>query len=139
MPTSTRTAQETGVSDLAFDLLTLLQNKLQAIEAYTIYRRDAETAGFHHVVEFIDRCEAEDRRAVEELRAMVAHQLVVGLEDQHGFPLEVTTESGPERHGQGAAAAPERNVVNEASKESFPASDPPAFTTGTRHITRSTS
>src|SRR6478752_8827539 len=135
MSTRTRVAQESGVSDLAFDLLTLLQNKLQAIEAYAIYRRDAESAGHHHVVDFIDRCAAEDRRAVEELRAMVAHELVVGLENQHGF-AEAPSADRPRQEPPPPA---ERNVVTEASKESFPASDPPAYNVGSRHITRSSS
>lgn len=135
MSTQSRAAQESGVSDLAFDLLTMLQNKLQAIEAYTIYRRDAKAAGHHHVAEFIDRCAAEDRRAVDELRAMVAHQLVVGLENQHGFP----EPPGATRPQPDPPPPAERNVVTEASKESFPASDPPAFNVGPRHITRSSS
>jgi hypothetical protein len=88
VPRQGRAAKASGVSDLAFDLLTLLQNKLQAIAAIEVYKQDARAAEHHHVLDFLERCEEADRRAVEELRAMVAHQLVVGLEDQHGFPLE---------------------------------------------------
>ena len=135
MSTRSRAAQESGISDLAFDLLTMLQNKLQAIEAYIIYRRDAEAAGHHHVVDFIERCMAEDRRAVDELRAMVAHELVVGLENQRGFP-DPPGAAGPHSGPPPPAA---REVGTGASEEFFPASDPPAYNVGSRHITRSTS
>ena len=124
-------ANATGVSDLAFDLLTLLQNKLQAIAAIEVYKQDARAADHHHVLDFLERCEETDRRAIEELRAMVAHQLVVGLEDQHGFPLE-SSEAVKER----PARQPDDSDVTEASIESFPASDPPSFTSGPRHITQ---
>ena len=134
VPRQGRAAQASGVSDLAFDLLTLLQNKLQAIAAIEVYKQDARAADHHHVLEFLERCEEADRRAVEELRAMVAHQLVVGLEDQHGFPLE---SSGTAR--QRSAKRPDDSDVTEASIESFPASDAPGYTSGPRHITQSPS
>jgi len=123
-------ANASGVSDLAFDLLTLLQNKLQAIAANQVYKQDARAADHHHVFDFLERCEETDRRAVEELRAMVAHQLVVGLEDQHGFPLESS-----EAAKQSSAKRPDDSDVTEASIESFPASDPPSYAGGPRHIT----
>jgi hypothetical protein len=134
MPKQEGVAQASGVSDLAFDLLTLLQNKLQAIAAIEVYKQDARAADYHHVLDFLERCQETDRRAVEELRAMVAHQLVVGLEDQHGFPLE-----SDEALKQRPARRPDDSDVTEASIESFPASDPPSFTTGSRHITQSSS
>ena len=109
VPQQGRAAKASGVSDLAFDLLTLLQNKLQAIAAIEVYKQDARAADHHHVLDFLERCEETDRRAVEELRAMVAHQLVVGLEDQHGFPLE-TSESLRQR----SARRPDDSDVTEA-------------------------
>ena len=134
VPKQGRAAKASGVSDLAFDLLTLLHNKLQAIAAIEVYKQDARAADHHHVLDFLERCEETDRRAVEELRAMVAHQLVVGLEDQHGFPLESS-----EALRQRSARRPDDSDVTEASIESFPASDAPGFTSGSRHITQSPS
>ena len=134
MPRQGRAEQASGVSDLAFDLLTLLHNKLQAIDAIEVYKQDARAAGHHHVLEFFERCEQSDRRAVDELRAMVAHQLVVGLEDQHGFPLKSS-----ESQGQPSASRPDDSEVTEASIESFPASDPPSYAGGPRHITQTPS
>jgi len=99
VPKQGHVAHASGVSDLAFDLLTLLQNKLQAIAAIEVYKQDARAADHHHVLDFLKRCEDSDRKAVEELRAMVAHQLVIGLEDQHGFPLE-SSETLKQRSAQ---------------------------------------
>ena len=134
VPQQGRAAKASGVSDLAFDLVTLLHNKLQAIAAIEVYKQDARAANHHYVLEFLERCEESDRRAVEQLRAMVAHQLVVGLEDQHGFPLE---SSDPQK--QQSAKQPDDSEVTEASIESFPASDPPSYTGGPKHITQSPS
>ena len=109
VPQQGRSAKASGVSDLAFDLLTLLHNKLQAIAAIEVYKQDARAANHHHVLDFLERCEETDSKAVEELRAMVAHQLVIGLEDQHGFPLE-SSESLRQR----SARRPEDSDATEA-------------------------
>jgi hypothetical protein len=130
-----------GVSNVAYDLISLLHNKLEAITALETYKRDAQIGGFHHVYEFFEQCQEADRRTVDHLRAMVANQLVVGLEEHHGFgdddtmPVPGRSQSPNQRGYRAGNEPPENELVSEASEESFPASDPPAYTTGRDHTT----
>ncbi len=137
-----------GVSNVAYDLIALLHNKLEAITALETYKRDAQLGGFSHVYDFFQQCQENDRRTVDHLRAMVANQLVVGLEEHHGFgdedtmpvPGRAQDDDQPRRQADRpgivhATEPPESELVTEASEESFPASDPPAYTSGRDHTT----
>jgi hypothetical protein len=120
----------TGVTNLAFDLVSLLHNKLEAVAAMEIYKRDAELAGYSHVREFIAECQEADRKAIRHLRALVAHQLVIDLEGE-GDPAAVAAERQPQEFPE----PKEQEIVQSASEDSFPASDPPAYNIGRDHIT----
>jgi len=148
MPERESIEHVSGVSNVAFDLIALLHNKLEAIKALETYKRDAQMGGFHHIYDFFEQCQENDRRTVDHLRAMVANQLVVGLEEHHGFGDEDTmpvpgraqddNQPEPQSGRPGLVRkpeAPESELVTEASEESFPASDPPAYTTGRDHTT----
>lgn len=119
--------QASGVSDLTFDLVSMLHNKLEAVAAMETYKRDAKLAGHPHVLEFLTECQESDRSAIRHLRALVSHQLVVGLEGQ-GDPAATAAGRLPEEPA-------ESEVVQSASEDSFPASDPPAYNVGRDHIT----
>lgn len=119
--------QASGVSDLAFDLVSMLHNKLEAVAALETYKRDAKLAGHHHVFEFLSECQESDRKAIRHLRALVSHQLVVDLEGE-GDPAATAAGRLPEEPA-------ENEVVQSASEDSFPASDPPAYNVGRDHIT----
>lgn len=119
--------QATGVSDLTFDLISMLHNKLEAVAAMELYKRDAKLAGHPHVLEFLTECQRSDREAIRHLRAFVSHELVVGLEGQ-GDPAATAAGRLPDDPG-------ENEVVQSASEDSFPASDPPAYNIGRDHIT----
>jgi hypothetical protein len=129
MTASSTTSAEnaTGVTNLAFDLVSMLHNKLEAVAAMETYKQDARAAGYDHVFDFISRCQEADRAAIRHLRALVSHQLVIDLEGE-GDPN--ATAGGRLRDDDGAA-----EVVQSASEDSFPASDPPAYNIGRDHIT----
>ena len=65
----------TGVSNVAYDLMVVLTNKLQGIAALEEYKMDADAAGDQEVRGFLDRIEQHDRQDVEELRAFVCQRL----------------------------------------------------------------
>ena len=61
-----------GLSDLTFDLVTILENKAKALRAYEQYVKDAEKEGSAECAELLKRVAADDQRHVEELKAHVA-------------------------------------------------------------------
>jgi LmbE family N-acetylglucosaminyl deacetylase len=67
-----------GVPNVAFDLVAVLHNKLEAIAAYELYKQDARQAGHRQAEAFFDQCQQFDRTAVQQLREMLAQNLSVG-------------------------------------------------------------
>ncbi len=56
------------LSNLNYDLLTILQNKLEAIAAYEIYLRDCQEAGERECHELVAQLKRDDERHIERLR-----------------------------------------------------------------------
>jgi hypothetical protein len=65
----------TGVSNVAYDLMTVLTNKLQGMAAMEEYKLDAEAAGDREVARFFGRIEERDRQEIGELREMLVRHL----------------------------------------------------------------
>jgi rubrerythrin len=57
-----------GLSDLAYDWVTLVQNKAQALQAYDKYIEDARQAGSQECVELFQRIHEADKRHLEEAK-----------------------------------------------------------------------
>ncbi|HKG25341.1 MAG TPA: hypothetical protein VKB09_06810 [Thermomicrobiales bacterium] len=70
-----QTERVTGVSNVAYDLMVVLTNKLQGIAALEEYKLDADAAGDHDVRTVLDRIEQHDRQDVDELRDLVCQRL----------------------------------------------------------------
>jgi rubrerythrin len=68
-----------GLSNLAYDWITLIQNKAQALRAYDSYIKDAEQAGSQACVELFRRIHDEDMRQLEEAKQ---HLMMVMQQEQ---------------------------------------------------------
>lgn len=64
-----------GVSDLAYDIITLLQSKLEAISIYDQFIEDAQDAGDTQTAQLFQQIEQQDRQHVE-LLASALERLV---------------------------------------------------------------
>lgn len=75
MEAKQKSAQISGVSNVAFDLLTILENKLQGIAAMEEYKFDCQESGdqpAHELMEEMQRREVED---VERLKGYLKDRL----------------------------------------------------------------
>ena len=60
-----------SVSDLTYDLLTVLQSKLEACAAYDLYMKDCQKAGGKEAEQLLNKLKSDDERRIEELVAQV--------------------------------------------------------------------
>ena len=56
------------ISNLEYDLLTVLQNKSEAIQAYDKYIQDAQSIGSQPCVELFQKLQQEDSKQAQEIR-----------------------------------------------------------------------
>ena len=68
----TRNSAESPVSNVTYDLMQALTSKLEAIEAYEMYRQDAQGG---EVGQLFDGLLNEDRRQAERLLAALRNEL----------------------------------------------------------------
>jgi bacterioferritin (cytochrome b1) len=60
--------QHPPLSNLNYDLLTVLQHKLKAIAAYEIYLKDCQKSGDKECLDLVADLKRDDERHVERLR-----------------------------------------------------------------------
>jgi hypothetical protein len=60
-----------GLSDLQYNLVTILKHKAEAVRAYETYRADAQQAESPGCAELIERIHQDDLRHIEELKQHV--------------------------------------------------------------------
>ena len=73
--TKKQSEQLTGISNIAYDLMIVLSNKLEGIAAMEEYRQDAQEAGDIDCSSLFDRLQQQDRQAVDELRTHLLKHL----------------------------------------------------------------
>ena len=56
------------ISNLEYDLLTVLQNKSQALQAYEKYMEDAQATGSQPCVELFQKLQETDQQQAQEIR-----------------------------------------------------------------------
>jgi hypothetical protein len=75
-----KSADPHPLSDLAYDWITLMQNKAQALLAYDQYIKDAEAANSPECVAFFRKVHDTDKAQLEEAK----HHLVAVLQGKMG-------------------------------------------------------
>ncbi|HEU0116132.1 MAG TPA: hypothetical protein VFQ80_15705 [Thermomicrobiales bacterium] len=70
-----RSERVTGVSNVAYDLMVVLTNKLEGVAAIEEYKLDAEAAGAPDVRAAFERIELRARQDIEELRELLQAHL----------------------------------------------------------------
>ncbi|MBA2670486.1 MAG: hypothetical protein H0U67_08960 [Gemmatimonadetes bacterium] len=74
MVTQKRNAEEmTGINNVAYDLMTVLTNKLEAIAVMEQYKQDAQ--GDQDVLQCFEQIQERDRKDVDKLKELVVSRL----------------------------------------------------------------
>ncbi|HSP81414.1 MAG TPA: hypothetical protein VLQ93_23045 [Myxococcaceae bacterium] len=129
--------QVTGTRDESYDLLSVLYHCLQAATTCEQYIRDAEQAGEHDLAEFFRDYQETQKALAERAKNLLGARLgrPLGVRAGRGGTARVEARVPPQRRSPGAQTNAQVNsggrgeltdIVDEQSKESFPASDAPA-------------
>jgi hypothetical protein len=70
-----RSERVTGVSNVAYDLMVVLTNKLEGVAAMEEYKLDADAANDTAVRAAFERIEQRERQSIEELRGLLIDHL----------------------------------------------------------------
>ena len=70
-----RSERVTGVSNVAYDLMTVLSNKLEGVAAIEEYKLDADAANDADVRAAFERIEQRERESIDELRGLLVSHL----------------------------------------------------------------
>jgi hypothetical protein len=57
-----------AISDLEFDLLTVLKNKAEAVQMYDTYMQDAQQANSQPCVQLLQKLQETDKQQAQEIR-----------------------------------------------------------------------
>ncbi len=71
-------AKNQTITDLEYDLLTVLKNKAEAVQMYDTYVQDAQKANSQPCVELLQKLQQEDTQHVQELRRHLQEVLQKG-------------------------------------------------------------
>ncbi|HET9015915.1 MAG TPA: hypothetical protein VFN57_09980 [Thermomicrobiaceae bacterium] len=73
--TEQQTEHVSGVSNVAYDVMALLYNKLEAVAAIEEYKLDADDAGDQEFSALLDQLEQQDSQYVDRLRRLLVQRL----------------------------------------------------------------
>jgi bacterioferritin (cytochrome b1) len=79
MPTLTKTPTKSHpMTNLSYDVLTVLQNKLEAVAAYEHYLKDCHESGNAECQKLVAELKADDERHIELLRKEIERMVRAG-------------------------------------------------------------
>ncbi len=67
-----------GVSDIAYDIITLLQSKLEAVSIYDQFIEDAQEAGDTQSAQLFEQIRQQDEQQVDQLTAALERIVKAG-------------------------------------------------------------
>lgn len=112
-----------GIPNLTAGLVATLQAKLELISALDMYKEDAREVGHARALALLEHCQQTDSVIVQHLMTLLAEELG-GLHEE--ADEETVLQQRPPRGGDLSSTRAE-DQVDDASEDSFPASDPPSF------------
>jgi hypothetical protein len=127
--------QTTGTRDENYDVISVLYHCLQGASEAGQYIQDAEKSGDQELVDFFRDCQDAQRDLAERAKNLLSARLIRTEGVQADGQKEVKAQgSRPSIGSPGAqtnaqvksGGRPSDDIVDEESKESFPASDSPA-------------
>ena len=124
--------QQTGTSDENYNLINSLYHLLKGASNGEQYIKDAQEAGDQELVQFFKDWQEEQRNFAERAKNLLGTRIGVGGKAGVGAKRSkgVEATSAAKRDTTNASVKSGGNAtddtVDEQSKESFPASDPPA-------------
>jgi hypothetical protein len=70
-----RAEQISGVSNVAYDLMAVMTNKLEGIAAMEEYKLDAEDAGDQQVLNLLDELQRQETSDVDKIKSLLLQRL----------------------------------------------------------------
>jgi hypothetical protein len=115
-------ATETSTSDVMYDLVSVLYHALQGMETCGRYLKDAERSGDKALAAFLQNATEANRRVSDEAKELLRARI-----EEMSAPQGPTGSGPAQRGGTISVRHDGQDAVQEASEESFPASDSPAY------------
>ena len=120
--------KQTGTRDETYNLVSVLYHALQGIETCEQYAQDAQKAGEADLVQFFRDCQDNHRSCAERAKNLLGSKFLgahAGMEASGGRKGRKDTARTATNANIPSGGRQGDDCVDEQSKESFPASDPP--------------